>query len=88
MVHLFFELMAMLKNQLLYNDIRITIVISDLIISEGIYFNLSQKPRLDKVLELSRNISKTYITPNRNLISKELLDAILEHNTKRNLAII
>ena len=37
---------------------------------------------------MSRNFSKTYTHPNRKLISKELLDVIHEHNTKRNLAMI
>ena len=37
---------------------------------------------------MSRNISKTYIPPNRNLISKEILDIIHKENTKRNLAMI
>ena len=36
----------------------------------------------------SRNVSKTYIPPNRNLISKEILDIIHKENTKRNLAMI
>ena len=70
------------------NDTRLTIAIADLIISEGIPFNTAQKPRFKKVLELSRNISKTCIPPNRKLISKELLDVIHEHNMKRNLAMI
>ena len=34
------------------------------------------------------NVSKTYITSNRKLISKELLDVIHEQITKRNLEII
>ena len=33
-------------------------------------------------------ISKTCITPNRNIISKELLDVIHDHNTKTNLETI
>ena len=39
-------------------------------------------------MELTRNVSKEYIPPNRNLISKELLDVIHEQNMKRSLAII
>ena len=70
------------------NNTRLTILIADLIISEGLPFNLSQKPRFKKVLELSRNVSKTYIPPNRKLISKELLDVIHEHNIRSNLAMI
>ena len=34
------------------NDTRLTISIADLVISEGLPFNLSQKPRFKKVLEL------------------------------------
>ena len=70
------------------NDTCLTIAIADLIISEGLPFNLSQKPRFKKVLELSRNVLKTYIPPNRKLIPKELLDVIHEQNMKRNLAMI
>ena len=70
------------------NDTHLTIAIADLIISEGLLFNLSQKPISKKVLELSRNVLKTYIPPKRNLISKELLDVIHEQNMKRNLAMI
>ena len=70
------------------NNNRLTISIEDLIISEVLPFNLSQKPIFKKVLDLSRNISKTYITPNRKLISKELIDVIHEQNMKRNLVII
>ena len=62
------------------NDTRLTTAIADLIISEGLPFNLAQKPRSKKLLELSRNVLKTYIPPNRKLISKELLDVIHEEN--------
>ena len=70
------------------NNTCLAITIADLIISEGLPFNISQKPIFKKVLELSRNVSKTYITPNRKLISKELLDIIQEQNMKINLAMI
>ena len=66
------------------NDNCLTIAISDLIISEGLYFNLDQKPRFKKLLELSRNVLKTYIPPKRKLIPKELFDVIHEQNMKRN----
>ena len=66
------------------NNTRLTIAIAGLIISEGLSFNLAQKPRFKKILELESKISKTYITPNINLISKELLDVIHEYNMKRN----
>ena len=70
------------------NDTRLTIAIAGLIISEGLPLNLAQTPRFNKVLELSRNVLKKYIPPNRNLISKELLHVIHEQNMKRNLAMI
>ena len=70
------------------NETRLNIAIADIIISEGLSFNTAQKPRFKKILELARNVSKTYIPSNRKLIYKEILDVIHEHNTKRNLAMI
>ena len=70
------------------NDTRLTISISGIIISEGLFFNLSQKPRFNKLLELARNVSKNYAPPNIKLISKKLLDFIHGQNTKINLAMI
>ena len=70
------------------NDTRLNIFIEDLIISEGLPFNIDQKTGFKKVLELSRNVSKTYIPPNRKRISKELIDVIHEENMKRNIEII
>ena len=66
----------------------LTVSIADLIISEGLSFNLSQKPRFKKVLELARTVSKCYQPPNRKLISKDILDAIHDHNMERNLILI
>ena len=70
------------------NNTRLTIAIADFIVSEGLPFSISQKPGCKKVLELSRNFSKTYMFPNLNIISKELLDVIHEQNMKRDLAMI
>ena len=70
------------------NNTHFTIEISDLIISEGLPFNLPQKPRFKKVLEFSGKVLKTYIPTNRNLTSKELLDVIHEQNMKRNSLMI
>ena len=70
------------------NETRLNIAIADIIISEGLSFNTAQKPRFKKILELARNVSKTYIPSNRNLIYKEIIDVIHEHNTKKNLAMI
>ena len=45
------------------NETQLTLVIVDLIIYEGLYFNLSQKPRFKKVLGLSIYVSKIYQPP-------------------------
>ena len=71
-----------------FNETRLTVAIYDLIISEGLSFNLSQKSRFKKVLELARTVSKSYQSPNRNLISKDILDVIHDHNMERNLSLI
>ena len=70
------------------NETRLTVAIADLIISEELSFNLSQKPRFKKVLELARTVSKCYQPPNINLISKDLLEVIHDQNIKRNLSLI
>ena len=76
------------QNMMTSNETSLTIEISDLIISEGILFNLSQKPRFKKVLELARTVSKFYQPLNRKLISKDLLDVIHDQNMERNLSLI
>ena len=70
------------------NETRLTVAIADLIIYEGLSFNISQKPRSKKVLELARTVSKCYQPPNKNPISKDILDVILDQNMKRNLSLI
>ena len=70
------------------NETRLTVEISDLVISEGLSFNLSQKYRFKKVLDLSRNVSRSYQPPNRHLISKDILDVIHDQNIKINLILI
>ena len=70
------------------NETRLTVAIADLIISEWLSFNPSQKPRLKKVLELARTVSKCYQPPNINLISKDILDVIHDQNTESNLILI
>ena len=42
------------------NETRLIVAISDLVISEGLYFNISQKPRFKKVVYLARTVSKCY----------------------------
>ena len=70
------------------NETCLTVEISDLIISERLSFNISQKTRFNKVLELARNVSKFYQPPKRKLISKDLLDVIHDQNMERNLSLI
>ena len=70
------------------NETRLTVEIADLIISEGLYLDLSQKPRFKKVLDLARNVSTVYQHPNRNIIPKDLLDLINDYNMDRNLSFI
>ena len=60
------------------NETCLTVAISDIIISECLPFNLSQKPRFKRVLDLARTVSKCYQPPNRNLIYKDLLDLIID----------
>ena len=50
------------------NETRLTVAIADLIISEGLSFNLAQKSRFKKMFDLARNVSKYYQPPNRKLI--------------------
>ena len=49
------------------NETRLTVAIADLIISEGLSFNLAQKHRFKKVLELARTVSKCYQLPKKSL---------------------
>ena len=76
------------QNMMTSNETRLTVAIADLIIYEGLSFNLSQKPRLKKVLDLERTVSKFYQPPNRNLISKDILDTIHDQNMERKLSLI
>ena len=76
------------QNMMNSNETRLIVAISDLIIYEGLSFNLSQKPRFKKVLDLERTVSKCYQPPNRTLISKDLLDVIHDKNMERNLSLI
>ena len=76
------------QNMMTSNETRLTVAISDLVISEGLSFNLSQKSRFKKVLELARTVSKCYQPPNRKLISKDLLHVIHDQNMERNLSLI
>ena len=70
------------------NETRLTVTIADIIISEGLSFNISQKPRFKKVLELARTVSKCYQPPNRKLISKDILDVLHDQNMERSLSLI
>ena len=70
------------------NETRLTVSIADIIISEGLYFNLSHKPKLKKVFYRAITVSKSYQPPNRNHISKDLLDVIHDENMERNMILI
>ena len=70
------------------NKTRLTVAIADLIISERLSFNISQKPRFKKVLELAKTVSKCYQPPNINHISKDILYVIHDQNMERNLSLI
>ena len=70
------------------NKTRLTVLIADFIISEDIYFNLSQKHRFKKVLYLARNMSKCYQPPNRELIPQDILDVLHDQNMERNSILI
>ena len=70
------------------NETRLTIAIADLIISEGLSFNISQKTRFKKVLYLARTVSKCYQPQNRKLTCKDILDVIHDQNMERNLSLI
>ena len=61
------------QKMITYNEARLTVLIADIIIYEGLYFNLDQKPRFKKVLDLERTVSKIYKPPNRKLISMDFL---------------
>ena len=70
------------------NDTRLTVAISNIIISEGLYFDLAKKPRFKKVLDLEMNFSRGYQSPNRNIIYKYLLYLIHDNNMESNLSLI
>ena len=74
------------QKPIISNETRLTIGIDDLIVLEILSFNISQKPIFEKLLELARNVCNAYITLNRNLISRGILDVIHEQNMKINLA--
>ena len=70
------------------NETRLTLETADLIISEGLHFNLAQKPRFKNVLDLAIKVSKVYQPTNRKLTSKDLLDEIHDQNMESNLSLI
>ena len=70
------------------NDTRLTVAIFYTTLSEDLSLNLAQKPRFKKVLDLARNVSNFDQPPNKNLISKDLLDVIHDQNMERNLSLV
>ena len=71
-----------------YNETRLTFAIADLIIYEGLSFNLYNKTRFKKVLDLAITVSKSYQPPSKKLTSKDILDVINDQNMERNLSLI
>ena len=70
------------------NETHLTVAISDLIITEGLSLNISQKPRFKKVINLAKTVSKCYQPHNRKLISKDLLGVIHNQNTESKMSLI
>ena len=71
-----------------YIETHFRVAIANLITFEGLYFNLAEKPRFKKVLDLAINASKSYQRSNRKLTSKDILDVIYDQNMERNLNLI
>ena len=76
------------QNIMTSNETCITVAISDVIISEGLYFELSKKTVFKKVLDLERTVSRSYQPPNRKLISKDISGVFHDENMERNLSLI
>ena len=76
------------QKMMTHNETRLTVSIADLIISEGFYFNLAQKPMFKKILYLEITMSKIYQPPNIKLISKYILGVIHYHKMERKLSLI
>ena len=72
------------QKVLTFNETCVAVSISDLFISEGLYFYIAQKPRAKKVLYLAIKFSKGYQPPNRNLTYKDLWGVIHNQNMERN----
>ena len=70
------------------NKTCLTVPITYLIIYEGLYFNIAQKTRFKRVLDLGIIMSKSYQPPNRKLISMDILYLIHDHNIEKNLSLI
>ena len=62
------------------NETILTAATTDIIISEGLSFNLSHKPSFKKVIDLARTVSKHYQPPNIKLIYKDILDVMYDQN--------
>ena len=77
-----------IQKMMTSNKTRLAVAITDLIISEGLSFNIYQKTRFKEVFDLARTVSKSYQPPNIKLISKDLLDVIHYENIESNLSLI
>ena len=75
------------SNTMTSNYTCLTLAVSDLIIYKDIYFNLSLKTQLKKILDMAINMSKVYQPPNINPIYEDLLNVINDQNMERNLSL-
>ena len=76
------------QKMMTYNETRLTVSITDIIISVGFSFNISQIPRFKNMNYLEITMSKIYQPPNIKLIYKDILDVIHDQNMERNLSLI
>ena len=53
-----------------------------------LYFNISQKLRFKKVLDLARKVSNSSNAEDINILANDLLNVINDHNMQRNLSMI
>ena len=75
-VQLFFSRNQIYQKSVNSNEMHITVKITNIIIYEGLYLNMAQKSRFNKLLELARKISKYYNPPRIHLIYKYIIGVI------------
>ena len=70
------------------NKTLLTVAMLNIIISEGLSFNLAQKSSFKKVFVLGRNMPKVYQHPNRKLTPEDIMDVFHDQNMERILSLI